>query len=161
MFKEEFFAHLGESGEKFSNLTTFPNEEGYNQIILLDRIHFVSMCSHHFLPFSGLAWLGYIPDKLLVGASKASRLITFFSKRPQLQEALSHQILSKFNEVVKPQGTMVLIRGIHGCMSDRGVLQYGGSGMITSAVSGCVMKDARAREEMLDLVKISLSIPSI
>lgn len=160
MWVQEFFSTL-DNADGFDNLTVFPNEREYDQIILLDRIHFVSMCSHHFLPFKGLAWLAYIPDKQLVGASKPSRLISFFSKKPQLQEALSHEIIDKFNEKVKPQGCMVVIRGIHGCMSDRGVNQYGGSGMMTSAVSGNFKTDFKARSEGMDLIKISLMVQSV
>jgi GTP cyclohydrolase I len=160
MYCREFFANI-DPESKFENLRVFPNQEKYNQIIMLDRIHFVSMCSHHFLPFTGLAWVAYIPNKYLVGASKPSRLINFFSKKPQLQEGLSHEVLKTFNEEVKPQGTMVMIRGIHGCMSNRGVMQYGGSGMMTSAVSGCFMTDPAARSEALDLVKISLMVQTV
>ena len=146
--------------EGFVNLTTFPNRNNYEQIIMLDRIHFVSYCSHHFLPFVGLAWVAYIPSERLVGASKPARLIGFHSKKPQLQEALVHQVITQFDEIVKPQGTFVLMRGIHGCMSARGVMQYGGAGMTTSAVSGVFKKDLSAKVEALDLVKISLMFPN-
>ena len=157
MWVRELFESL-DKPEGFENLTCFPNEKAYDQIIMLDRIHFVSTCSHHFLPFAGLAWLGYVPKGILAGASKPSRLISFFSKKPQLQENLSHEIIDCFNEKVDPQGCFLLMRGIHGCMSNRGALQYNGSGMTTSAVSGVFKTDSKARSEAMDLIKISLMI---
>lgn len=160
MWVTEFFETLGE-GKGFDNLTTFPNEPGYNQLIMLDRIHFTSMCSHHFLPFSGLAWVAYIPDEKLIGASKPSRLISYHSKKPQIQESLCHEVIHDFDRIVEPRGTMVLMRGIHGCMSNRGVLQYNGSGMTTSAVSGSINEDGKTRTEALDLIKISLLMHSL
>jgi GTP cyclohydrolase I len=155
MYVEEFF----KGKEKdFDSITTFPNEDNYQQIILLDRIHFVSVCSHHFLPFVGLAWLGYIPDKLLVGASKPSRIIAHYAARPQLQERLCHQVITRFEEAVKPRGTILVMRAVHGCMSHRGAKQIGGAGMITSAVSGVFEKDAKARAEAMDLINLSLKM---
>lgn len=161
MWVREFFKTLDSKEEGFSNLTSFPNDRAYNQIIMLDRIHFTSMCSHHFLPFSGLAWLAYIPNKKLVGASKPSRLIDFFSRKPQLQETLGYEIIDEFNKKAEPKGCMVVIRGVHGCMSSRGVLQYSGAGMMTSAVSGVFDTDAKARSEGMDLIKISLMVHDI
>ena len=160
MYTDEFFSASG-SLAGFTNLTTFPNEDDYQQIIVLDRIHFVSMCSHHLLPFVGLAWLAYIPDKLLVGASKPSRLIDFYSRKPQLQERLIHEVITRFEEVVKPQATMVMMRAVHGCMSHRGARQYGGAGMTTSAVTGVFKTDLKARSEAFDLIKISLMFPDV
>lgn len=160
MFSNEFLSSL-ECPEGFTNLKTFPNDAGYDQVIVLDRIHFVSLCSHHFLPFVGLAWLAYIPGDCLVGASKPARLIEFCSKKPQIQEKLVHEVIIHFDEVVKPQGTLVLMRGIHGCISYRGVKQYGGAGMTTSAVSGVLREDLKAKSEALDLIKISLMFPDV
>ena len=159
MWVKEFFSSVGKDG--FNNLTSFPNDKDYTQIVLLDRIHFTSMCSHHFLPFTGLAWLAYIPNKKLVGASKPARLISWHSKKPQLQETLCHEVINNFNEVVKPLGTMVLMRGVHGCMSDRGVLQYNGSGMMTSAISGVFKSDPNAKSEALDMIKLSLMMKDL
>lgn len=160
MYCEEFFSTI-DKREGFDNLTSFPNTKGYDQIILLDRIHFISMCSHHFLPFVGLAWLAYIPNKSLVGASKPSRLISFYSAKPQLQEDVNHEVITHFEDEIKPLGTMVVMRGIHGCMSHRGVKQSGGSGMTTSAVAGLFKEDHKARAEAMDLIKLSLLFPTV
>jgi len=159
MYCEEFFTSIGKEG--FDNLKTFPNSKGYDQAILMDRIHFVSMCSHHFLPFVGLAWLVYVPDKTLVGASKPSRLINYYGAKPQLQEDICHEVINDFEKEVKPKGTMVVMRGIHGCMSYRGAKQYGGSGLTTSAVSGIFRDNPASRSEAMDLIKLSLMFPSV
>jgi len=159
MYCEEFFTSIGAEG--FDNLKTFPNSKGYDQIILLDRIHFISICSHHFIPFVGLAWLAYLPNEVLVGASKPSRLINFYSKKPQLQEHICHEVIEDFKEHVKPKGVMVVMRGIHGCMSHRGAKQTGGAGMTTSAVSGVFKEDPKSRTEAMDLIKISLMFPTV
>lgn len=159
MYVNEFMSSQ-ECPEGFCNLTSFPNDEGYDEIIVLDRIHFTSLCSHHFLPFSGLAWLAYIPRDLLAGASKPSRLIEFYSRKPQLQERLVHEVITTFDKTISPQGTFLLMRGIHGCMSSRGANQFGGAGMTTSAASGVFKNDLKAKMEALDLIKISLMFPS-
>ena len=116
---------------------------------------FVSMCSHHFLPFTGLCWVAYLPDKHLIGASKPARLVNHYASRPQLQERLAQDVLDNFVEHVKPKGAMVLMRAVHGCMKCRGVRQQHG-GMMDSALYGMFKSDQAARTEVLDLVKISL-----
>jgi len=141
---------------EFDGYTSFPNEDGYSQIVMIDNIHFVSMCSHHFLPFEGKAWILYIPDKLLPGASKAARVVEFYAQRPQLQERLGHQILNNFVEKMQPLGCMVYIRAIHQCMRCRGVKQYSGAGMSTSALKGVFDKEPVARNEALDMIKMSM-----
>jgi len=128
----------------------------YNQLILLPKIQYTSWCAHHFLPFSGDAWFGYIPKDKLVGASKPARLMEWYSKRPQMQETLCNDVINRFDEVIKPQGTILLIYGVHDCMKCRGVKSSGG--MFTSAVSGVLSTDAKARSEAMDLIKISMGL---
>jgi len=152
MYKE-FFRNVG---KPFEGLTVFPNEEGYDQLILLDKIHFTSTCSHHFLPFSGYAWFAYIPNDLLLGASKPARVIEHFATRPQLQENLCHDVVNHIEYKLKPKGIMLVMRAIHGCMSCRGVNQYHGAGMITSAITGVFKESKSAKDEVLDLIKLSM-----
>lgn len=165
MLSTEFFAGVCLPEEitcrmfgKMQNLTTFPNSNNYQDIIMLDNIHFTSMCAHHFLPFSGKAWMLYIPDKKLVGASKPSRLIEYYSKRPQIQEHLTHDVIEDFCNQVEPLGAMLLMRGVHGCISERGVKQYHGAGMVTSAVRGLFLTDPVMEQKGLELIKLSLEI---
>jgi len=109
----------------------------------------------HFLPFTGYAWVLYIPNELLVGASKPSRLVSHYASRPQLQENLTHQVLNRFAKNIKPKGAMVVMRALHECMMCRGAMQTNGAGMITDALFGCFFEpDVKA--EGLELIKISL-----
>lgn len=153
MYCHEFFCN---SNKEFDDFKSFPNTYKYNEIILSDRIYFVSMCAHHFLPFYGLAWVMYLPKDKLIGASKMSRMVTHYACRPQLQEHLCHQVLQCLVEGLKPRGAMVVMRASHGCMTCRGVKQMSGAGMVTSAVWGEFLKDADLKMEGLDLIKLSM-----
>ena len=155
MYCREFLSSVG---EEYCDFKSFPNIYGYNQIIMLDRIFFVSLCMHHFLPFTGNAWILYIPKGKLVGASKMARLVTHYAKRPQLQESLCHEIVESLNKEVQPEGAMVVLRAEHGCMRCRGVNQYGGAGMLTSAVKGSFLSGSDLELKGLEMVKLSLLI---
>jgi len=152
MYCQEWFSGID---SEFDDFKSFPNSEGYKQIIAFDKIHFSSVCSHHFLPFTGYAWLLYIPKKTLVGASKPARLVTHYASRPQLQENLTHQVLNRFTEKIAPEGAMVVMRALHECMICRGAKQTNGAGMITDALSGCFFQPD-VKSEGLELIKISL-----
>ena len=149
----EFFAGL--NPDNVPKITVFPNNDNYNEIIMLDNIPFVSMCSHHFLPFQGLAWFLYIPGDLLIGASKISRIITYFAARPQLQERLTPQIMNFFIRNIAPRGAMLVMRAIHNCMSCRGIKQGLDGGMTTSSVYGSFAENENTRNEGLELIKLS------
>jgi GTP cyclohydrolase I len=152
MYCQEWFKSVG---SEFTDFKSFPNDKNYKQIIMSDRIHFTSICSHHFLPFTGLAWIGYIPNNSLIGASKMSRLVEHYASRPQLQEHLTHQVLKTFVHGVNPEGVMVVMRAVHSCMTCRGAKQTGGAGMQTSALHGAFYK-AEVKSEALELIKLSL-----
>lgn len=135
----------------------FPNKEKYSQIMMVDNIHFTSMCSHHFMPFTGKAWFLYIPNEYdLVGVSKLPRLVGHYAARPQLQENLCHEVMNRFIEVMQPEGVMLVMRAIHGCMSCRGVRQYNNTGMTSSAVYGA-FTDAATRAEGMSLIQLSMN----
>jgi len=151
MYCNEFFRNVDQDPKE---IASFPNE-GYDEIIMLDNITFTSICSHHFLPFQGHAWLLYIPDASLVGASKPVRIIDFFSRKPQLQERLCMDVINHFVQGVKPKGAMLVMRAGHGCMTCRGVNVESISGMTTSAIYGA-FKEQTVRNEGLDLIKISI-----
>lgn len=154
MYCREFFTGL--DPKNIPKITTFPNTDHYNEMIMLDNIPFVSVCSHHFLPFQGLAWFLYIPDKTLVGASKVSRIISYFAARPQLQEKLTQSIVDYFVEIVKPLGAMLVMRATHGCMTCRGVKTGMQGGMSTSIVYGSFADNISTRNEGMELIKLSI-----
>jgi len=155
MYCKEFFHG---QHKDFTDFALSKNKKDYNQIVVLDNIHFISMCGHHFLPFIGKAWLLYLPDKHLVGASKPARCIEHYAARPQLQENLCHDVINQFFEVAKPKGVMVVMRAVHGCMSCRGVKQNNGAGMMSSAVLGIFATNDSIKQEGLKLIEISIKL---
>lgn len=156
MFSNEFLLNVGKTPNGI--IKSFPNEKNYDEIVLMDNIPFVSLCSHHFLPFPGLAWFAYIPDKTLIGASKPSRIIEFFSKRPQLQENLAAEVVNYVDQVIKPLGIMLVMRAIHGCMSCRGAKTGDNAGIITSITRGSFRDNPETRSEALELIKLSVAL---
>jgi GTP cyclohydrolase IA len=132
------------------NLTTFPNEEGYDELVLVRDIPFESLCMHHLLPFHGVAHVAYLPDERILGLSKLARVVEHFARDLQLQERLTTQVAGWLQEHLRPKGVGVVIEAEHLCMSLRGV-QKPGALTITSALHGLVRDDPRTREEFLSL----------
>src|SRR5438067_6662205 len=135
--------------EPFS-LTTFPNDEGYDELVVVRDIPFESLCMHHMLPFHGVAPVAYLPGERIVGLSKLARVVELFARDLQLQERLTTQIASCLDEHVAPKGVGVVIEAEHMCMTLRGV-QKPGARTVTSALHGLVRDDLRTREEFLAL----------
>lgn len=120
----------------------------YNQMITVGNIKFTSLCAHHMLPFTGRVHFAYIPNKTVVGLSKIPRMIEAFSRRLQVQEDLSEQIVECFQKTVKPKGCAVYIVASHMCAGIRGVKKEG-MDMKTTALRGVFLKDKAAHEEFL------------
>jgi GTP cyclohydrolase I len=133
------------------NLTTFPNEGAYDQLVVVREIPFQSLCMHHMLPFYGVAHVAYLPAERILGLSKLARVVELFSRDLQLQERLTTQIAGWLQEQLEPQGVGVVIEAEHLCMSLRGVQKHGAK-TVTSALQGLVRDDLRTREEFLTLV---------
>ncbi len=132
------------------NLTTFPNEEGYDELVLVRDIPFQSLCRHHLLPFHGVAHVAYLPDERILGLSKLARVVEHFARDLQLQERLTTQIAGWLQDQLQPKGVGVVVAAEHLCMSLRGV-QKPGAVTLTSALHGLVRNDPRTREEFLSL----------
>ena len=132
------------------NLTTFPNEEGYDELVLVRDIPFRALCMHHLLPFHGVAHVAYLPDERILGLSKLARVVEHFSRELQLQERLTTQVARWLQEQLRPKGVGMVLEGEHLCMSLRGV-QTPGARTITSALHGLVRDDPRTRAEFLSL----------
>lgn len=132
------------------NLTTFANEEGYDELVLVRDIPFQSLCMHHLLPFHGVAHVAYLPGARILGLSKLARIVEHFSRDLQLQERLTKQIADWLEEQLRPKGVGVVLEAEHLCMSVRGV-EKAGALTVTSALHGLVRDDARTREEFLSL----------
>ncbi len=132
------------------NPTTFPNDEGYDELVVVREIPFQSLCMHHLLPFHGVAHVAYLPAERILGLSKLARVVELFSRDLQLQERLTTQIANWLQEQLEPKGVGVVLEAEHLCMSLRGV-QKPGARTVTSALHGLVRDDARTREEFLSL----------
>ena len=128
--------------------TTFENDEGYDELVVVAGIPFDSLCEHHLLPFSGVAHVGYVPGERLVGLSKLARVVEHFARDLQVQERLTRQVVGWLDEELGPRGSGVVVEAEHLCMSLRGV-QARGTRTVTSALSGVVRDDPRTRREFL------------
>ena len=131
-------------------LTTFPNDEGYDELVLARGIPFSSLCEHHVLPFVGVAHVGYIPGDRILGLSKLARIVELFARRLQVQERMTVQIADWLQDQLAPKGVGVVLEAEHLCMSVRGV-RVPGSRTTTSAVHGLLRDDARSRQEFFAL----------
>jgi GTP cyclohydrolase I len=147
---EELFSGLHRPGPE---LRSFPNAEGYSQVVAVTGIPFYSLCAHHFLPFFGTAHVGYVPGDRVVGLSKLARVVDHFARRPQIQERLTEQVIGFLEERLAPRGTMVVVEGRHFCMEMRGVAKPG-TVTTTSAIRGA-FEDERTRQEFLGLARRS------
>jgi GTP cyclohydrolase I len=130
--------------------TTFPNDDGYDELIVARAIPFHSLCMHHLLPFHGVAHVGYIPGERIIGLSKLGRVVELFARDLQIQERLTTQIAGWLQHELGPQGVGVVLEAEHLCMSLRGVQKLGAK-TVTSALHGLVRDDARTRQEFLAL----------
>ena len=134
-------------------LTTFPNDEGYDELVVARSIPVHSLCEHHLLPFSGVAHIGYLPGERILGLSKLARVVELFARDLQVQERLTKQVADWLQEHLAPKGVGVVIEAEHLCMSLRGV-RAAGARTVTSALHGLLREDRGARQEFLALAGI-------
>ena len=132
------------------DLTTFPNDEGYDEMVLARAIPVRSVCEHHLLPFVGVAHVGYLPGERILGLSKLARVVEHFACRPQVQERLTKQVAEWLRDHLEPRGVGVVIEAEHTCMTLRGV-RAAGSDTVTSTLLGSLREDARSRAEFFTL----------
>ena len=132
--------------------TTFSNDEGYDELVLARSIPFASLCEHHVLPFVGVAHVGYLPKRRILGLSKLARVVEHFAHGLQVQERLTVQIADWLDEELAPRGVGVVLEAEHLCMSIRGVRSTGGR-TLTSRVTGTLRTDLRARQEFFALCR--------
>jgi GTP cyclohydrolase IA len=148
-YREYFAGYEEDPHEVLSK--TFSEVDGYDEMIVLRGVTFESHCEHHIAPIIGRVWIGYIPDKRVVGISKLARVVEIFSKRLQIQERLTAQIANAVDEVLKPCGVAVVVKAAHHCMIDRGVRKRGAD-LVTSRMLGVFRDQAQTRQEFLTLV---------
>ena len=133
-------------------LTTFPNTEGYDELVLVEDIPVRSVCEHHLLSFTGRAHVGYLPRQRILGLSKFARVVDFHSRRAQTQERLTQQIAEHLQDQLDPRNVGVVVEAEHSCMSMRGV-RAAGTRTVTSTLFGTLRTDAASRAEFLSLAR--------
>lgn len=141
------------SGPEFE-LTTFPNDDGYDELVLVADVPVHSICEHHLLPFSGVAHVGYLPGERILGLSKFARMVELHARRPQTQERLTITVARHLDQALRPRGVGVVVEAEHSCMSLRGA-RAPGARTTTSALLGQLREDARSRAEFLSLTRRS------
>lgn len=145
----EIFDGLNQDPVKMLGVTF--DAGGHQEMVVLKDIPFYSMCEHHFLPFHGVAHIGYIPKGRVAGVSKIARVVDALARRPQMQERLTSQIADSLMEGLEPIGVAVVIEAEHLCLTMRGVKKPG-SRMVTSANRGTFRTNAATRAEFFSLV---------
>ena len=147
---KEFFSGYDSKPEQILS-KTFDEVEGYDEMVIVRDITIESHCEHHMVPFIGIAHIGYIPNKRIVGISKLARIADVFAKRLQTQEIMTAQIADTINEVLKPKGVAVVIDAQHQCMTTRGTHKTESS-TITSRMLGLFRTNSNTRSEFMTLI---------
>ena len=147
---KEFFSGYDSKPEQLLS-KTFDEVEGYDEMVIVRDIAIESHCEHHMVPFIGIAHIGYIPNKRIVGISKLARIADVFAKRLQTQEIMTAQIADTINEVLKPKGVAVVIDAQHQCMTTRGTHKTESS-TITSRMLGLFRTNSNTRSEFMNLI---------
>jgi GTP cyclohydrolase I len=135
-------------------LTTFPNDEGYDELVLAKDIPVQSLCEHHLLPFQGVAHVGYLPGQRILGLSKLARVVELFARDLQVQERLTKQVADWLQDHLEPKGVGVVIEAEHQCMSLRGVRAVG-SRTVTSSLQGVLRDNQSSRQEFFALTGLT------
>jgi len=145
----ELVAAPGDPGDLLA--VTFDDAGPVDEMVAVGPIEFASVCEHHLMPFTGRAWIAYIPSDGIVGLSKLPRLLEHFARRPQVQERLTGQITEALDKHVTSLGSACLIRANHTCASHRGIRKA--APMVTSSLTGAFRTDPAAREEFMALAR--------
>ena len=149
---EEWYAGYDEDPRDYL-ARTFEEVAGYDEIVLLRDVRFVSHCEHHMAPIVGRVHIAYLPRNRVVGISKLVRLVDAFAKRLQVQEKMTAEIASCLNSVLKPHGVAVVVEGTHECMTTRGVRRTDVT-MVTSRMLGVFRDQPQTREEFLAAIDL-------
>ncbi len=134
--------------------TVFPNRKKVDELVISKGITVMSMCSHHWQTISGTCSIGYMPNKHVLGLSKFTRIVEWFSRRGQIQEELGEQIADFLEELLQPKALGVVIKSKHYCMIARGVQESDEKAeMITSVMRGKLGTCYNLRNEFLQLIE--------
>ena len=149
MYVNEIF--WGLDYDAFPKCTTVENKMKYDEMVIERNVNVQSNCEHHFVVIDGVATVGYIPNKKVLGLSKINRIVEYFSKRPQIQERLTEQIYHALQYILDTDNIAVVIDAQHYCVKSRGVEDVGSS-TVTSKLGGCFKNDPSVRLEFMNIV---------
>ena len=149
-FEEYFGGYSVDAGELLTR--TFEEVDGYDEIVALRGIGFVSHCEHHMAPIVGVAHVAYLPDRRVVGISKLARVVDVYARRLQIQEKMTVQIADTIDKVLAPKGVAVIVEAAHQCMTARGVHKPGVT-MKTSRMLGAFRDNPSTRREFLSMIE--------
>lgn len=149
MFVNELFAGLDEA--KAPKITVFPNDAGYDQMLIQKDILVQSVCEHHFVPFVGVAHVAYVPQDFIIGISKINRIVDYYARRPQVQERLTQQVAEHLTKVLSTKNVAVVIEAQHMCCTIRGAKDPS-SYTTTSYLGGIFRELPSVRQEFYNLV---------
>ena len=145
MYVKELF--YGLDPKKLPKVSSFENKYGYKKMLVESNISVDSTCEHHFLPITGHAHVGYIPEGYVIGLSKINRIVDYYCHRPQVQERLSMQILKELQKQLKTESVIVIITAKHLCVSSRGIQDK--SSLTTTMEYGGAFSDQATRDEFM------------
>jgi len=152
----EYFCGYEEDPEEILK-TTFEEVDGYDEMVVLRGVPFESHCEHHVAPIIGRAWVGYVPNRRVVGISKLARVVEAYARRLQIQERMTAQIANAIETVLSPGGVAVVIKATHHCMLSRGVKKHGAD-LVTSRMLGVFRDNQMTRSEFLALVNSDVKV---
>jgi GTP cyclohydrolase IA len=150
MYVNEIF--WGMDYEAFPKCTAVSNKMEYDEMVVERGINVQSNCEHHFVVIDGVATVGYIPSRKVLGLSKMNRIVEYFSKRPQIQERLTEQVFHALEYILETDNIAVVIDAQHFCVKSRGVEDVGSS-TVTSKLGGMFRKNATVRAEFMALAR--------
>jgi GTP cyclohydrolase I len=150
-YEQWFAGYAEEPGAHLAR--TFEEVAGYDEMVILRDVRFVSHCEHHMAPITGRAHIGYLPRNRVVGISKLARLVQVYARRLQIQEAMTAEIADTLDRVLAPHGVAVVLEGAHGCMTSRGVDQSAVT-MVTSRMLGVFRTNRETRQEFLAAIDL-------
>jgi GTP cyclohydrolase IA len=151
----QWFAGYEENATEFLQ-RTFEEAAGYDEMVVLRNIRFVSFCEHHMAPIAGRAHIGYLPRDRVVGISKLARVVDVYAKRLQIQEKMTAEIANALQAALQPRGVAVIVEGAHSCMTSRGVHKAEAT-MVTSRMLGEFRDQPQTRHEFLSTINLLAS----
>ena len=151
--KELFYGLNPEFKPKSS---TFENKYDYGEMLVEKNINVYSTCEHHLLPIVGKAHVAYISNGSVIGLSKINRIVDYFSKRPQVQERLTKQIVTELKKVLKTEDVACVIDAKHLCVNSRGIKDIDSS-TVTSEFGGKFKYDQASKDEFLKYIQLDTS----